>query len=51
MESTDLRNILSGPETKIEEDKETPKIKNSDNYKFINSVCDSLIGTLPRFAL
>ena len=32
MESTDLRNILSGPETNTEDQEETPKIKNSDKH-------------------
>ena len=32
MESTDLRNILSGPETNTEAQEETPKIKNSDKH-------------------
>jgi len=32
MESTDLRNVLSGPETKIEENEDKSKIKNSDKH-------------------
>lgn len=40
MESIDLRNVLSGPETKIEEDKETPKIKNSDKHILNKSLPD-----------
>lgn len=32
MESTDLRNILSGPETNTEAQEETSKIKNSDKH-------------------
>lgn len=32
MESTDLRNVLSGPETKVEKNEDKSKIKNADKH-------------------
>lgn len=40
MESTDLRNILSGPETKIEDNEDKSKIKNSDKHILNKSLPD-----------
>ena len=40
MESTDLRNVLSGPETKTESQEDKSKIKNSDKHILNKSLPD-----------